>query len=130
MESAAILVAQSEGEAPARKLAAEALRQYARLEAHWHIRRASERLRAHGVQQIPRTYRNRPDVGWAALTPTEKTVARLVAQGLSNPDISARLFLSRNTVQTHVSHILAKLGASSRAEIIRLTPAEEPSAEQ
>jgi len=38
---------------------------------------------------------------------------------LSNPDIAAAMFLSRNTIQTHVSHILGKLGARSRAEIIR-----------
>jgi DNA-binding NarL/FixJ family response regulator len=42
-----------------------------------------------------------------------------VAVGGSNPDIAAELFLSRNTVQTHVWHILAKLGARSRAEIVR-----------
>jgi DNA-binding NarL/FixJ family response regulator len=46
-------------------------------------------------------------------------VAYLVAMGRSNPDIAAELFLSRNTVQTHVSHILAKLGVRSRAEIVR-----------
>lgn len=56
---------------------------------------------------------------WDALTPTEQKVAHLVADGLSNPDIAAELFLSRNTVQTHVSHILAKLGARSRAEVAR-----------
>jgi DNA-binding NarL/FixJ family response regulator len=53
-----------------------------------------------------------------ALTPTEVKVAYVVADGLSNPDAAAALFLSRNTVQTRVSHILAKLGARSRAEII------------
>jgi DNA-binding NarL/FixJ family response regulator len=46
-------------------------------------------------------------------------VGKLVATGISNPDIAGQLFLSRNTVQTHVSHILAKLGARSRAEIAR-----------
>ena len=46
-------------------------------------------------------------------------IARLVAGGQSNPDIAAEMFLSRNTVQTHVSHILAKLGARSRVEIVR-----------
>ena len=57
--------------------------------------------------------------GWDALTPTETKIARLVAVGRSNPDIAAELFLSRNTVQAHVSHILSKLGAHSRAEVIR-----------
>jgi DNA-binding NarL/FixJ family response regulator len=45
-------------------------------------------------------------------------VAGLVAGGKSNPDIAAELFLSRNTVQTHVSHILTKLSARSRVEIV------------
>jgi DNA-binding NarL/FixJ family response regulator len=50
---------------------------------------------------------------------TELRVAFLVADGLSNPAIGAELFLSRRTVQTHVSHILAELGAQSRAEVAR-----------
>jgi DNA-binding NarL/FixJ family response regulator len=45
-----------------------------------------------------------------------------VARGRSNPEVAAELFLSRNTVQTHVSHILAKLGVPSRAEIARAVP--------
>jgi DNA-binding CsgD family transcriptional regulator/tetratricopeptide (TPR) repeat protein len=130
LENAAVLIAASGGEAEARKLAAEAMRQYTRLGAQWHVRRASERLRAQGVRLVPRTRRARPDVGWAALTPTEVRVAHLVAQGLSNPDIAASLFLSRNTVQTHVSHILAKLEAPSRVEIIRLAAAHSPAAER
>ncbi|MGH3276506.1 MAG: helix-turn-helix transcriptional regulator, partial [Streptosporangiaceae bacterium] len=130
LENAAVLVAADEGEAAARKPAAEALRQYSRLGAQWQIRRAGERLRARGVRQVPRTYRDRPDTGWPALTPTELRVAHLVAQGLSNPDIAASLFLSRNTVQTHVSHILAKLEAPSRVEIIRLAAAHSTAAEQ
>jgi hypothetical protein len=46
--------------------------------------------------------------------------------GRSNPDIAAELFLSRNTVQTHVSHILAKLGAQSRVEIAAEARRHEP----
>ena len=52
-----------------------------------------------------------------ALTPSELKVAQLVAEGLTNPQIGARLFISRRTVQTHVSHSLAKLGAASRSEL-------------
>ena len=59
----------------------------------------------------------RPTSGWFALTPTERRIAYLVADGLSNPDIAAERFLSRRTVQSHVSHILTKLDARSRAEI-------------
>ena len=61
----------------------------------------------------------REAIGWQALTPTETKIAYLIARGQSNPDIAAELFLSRNTVQSHVSHILAKLGARSRAGIVR-----------
>ena len=43
-----------------------------------------------------------------------------VAQGRSNPDVAGRLLLSRRTVETHVSHILAKLQARSRREIADL----------
>jgi DNA-binding NarL/FixJ family response regulator len=44
-------------------------------------------------------------------------VAFLVADGLSNPEVATELFLSRRTVQTHVSNILMKLGARSRVEV-------------
>ena len=84
--------------------------------ADWDVRRAGERLRPHGIRRGTRPGR-RPASGWAALTPTEVKIAYLVATGQSNPDIAAGLIISRNTVQTHVSHILAKLGARSRAEI-------------
>jgi DNA-binding CsgD family transcriptional regulator len=42
--------------------------------------------------------RRRPKFGWAALTDTEQTVAALLAEGLSNPDIADRMFISRRTV--------------------------------
>jgi predicted ATPase/DNA-binding CsgD family transcriptional regulator len=61
--------------------------------------------------------RGRPSTGWSSLTPTEKEVVRLVAEGLTNPQIGARLFMSRGTVKTHLSHIFAKLGATNRTEL-------------
>jgi DNA-binding CsgD family transcriptional regulator len=61
--------------------------------------------------------RRRPSTGWASLTPTETDVVRLVAEGLSNPDIAARLFVSRATVKTHLIHVFSKLGVGSRAEL-------------
>ena len=98
---------------------AEAVGLYTRLGAGWDVQRATARLEPDGVRLVRSAYRTRPASGWEALTPTEVKVAYLVGDGRSNPDVAAELFLSRNTVQTHVSHILAKLGARSRAEIIR-----------
>jgi DNA-binding CsgD family transcriptional regulator len=51
------------------------------------------------------------------LTETELKVVRLVAERLTNPEIAERLFISRRTVQTHISHALAKLGVASRREL-------------
>ncbi len=59
--------------------------------------------------------RKRPSAGWASLTPTELQVVKLVAEGLSNPEIASRLFIGRGTVKTHLTHVFAKLGLTSRA---------------
>src|SRR5258708_19200230 len=96
-----------------------ALAAYHRLGASWDARRARARLSAAGVRAPRAHYPARPATGWQALTATELRVAHLVAQGRSNPDIAAELFLSRSTVRTHVSHILGKLQARSRADIVR-----------
>ncbi len=54
----------------------------------------------------------------ATLTPREHEVFALIAQGLSNPEIAAKLFLSEATVKTHVGHILAKLDARDRVQAV------------
>jgi len=93
---------------------------FARLNAVWDAARADGRLRAHGIRRGAYGPRRRPKSGWAALTETEQKVAGLLAESLSNPDIAARMFTSRRTVQYHVSNILAKLGLSSRVELAAL----------
>ncbi|MDP9325077.1 MAG: LuxR C-terminal-related transcriptional regulator, partial [Candidatus Dormibacteraeota bacterium] len=61
--------------------------------------------------------RHRPPTGWASLTPVEQQVVRLVGEGLTNPQIGERLFISKRTVQAHLSRIFGKLGVSSRSEL-------------
>jgi DNA-binding CsgD family transcriptional regulator/tetratricopeptide (TPR) repeat protein len=119
LEDAAVLEAGRADLGAAGRYLAEATGVYAGLGAVVDVERAAGRLRGYGVLPGRGAYRARPASGWEALTPTEVRVAYLVAQGRSNPDVAAELSLSRNTVQTHVSHILAKLRARSRAEIIR-----------
>jgi DNA-binding CsgD family transcriptional regulator len=61
--------------------------------------------------------RKRPHHGWASLTPTERKVVALAAEGLTNPQIGERLLMGRATVKTHLEHIFSKLGVRTRAEL-------------
>jgi predicted ATPase/class 3 adenylate cyclase/DNA-binding CsgD family transcriptional regulator len=70
-----------------------------------------------GYAQRGRGKRKRPTSGWAALTPTERDVVRLVSEGLANNDIATRLFVSPRTVQTHLTHVYTKLGLTSRVQL-------------
>ena len=63
-----------------------------------------------------------PDPG--RLTAREREVAALIAQGLSNRDIAARLVISARTAETHVQHIMVKLGLTARAQIAAWTAAD------
>jgi DNA-binding CsgD family transcriptional regulator len=54
-----------------------------------------------------------------ALTRQERAVSALVSEGLTNREVASRLFISTNTVETHLRHIFAKLGVRSRTELSR-----------
>jgi DNA-binding CsgD family transcriptional regulator len=62
----------------------------------------------------------RQTTGWASLTEREQAVAALVTAGCSNPEIARRLYISRETVQTHLKHIFGKLGVDSRTALAAL----------
>ena len=57
---------------------------------------------------------------WQRLTSAERVVSMLVADGLSNPQIASRLFISRHTVEAHLKHIFLKLDVGSRVELTRI----------
>ena len=79
--------------------------------------RAGVELRATGAQAVKRTG-GTPDV----LTAQEALIARLAAQGASNPQIAAQLFISPATVAYHLRKVFAKLGISSRSQLARALP--------
>jgi DNA-binding CsgD family transcriptional regulator/tetratricopeptide (TPR) repeat protein len=92
---------------------------YTELGATWDARRVRSRLRALGVRR--RLVAAEPETnGWAALTTSELTVARLVAEGLTNREVAERLFVSPHTVSSHLRHMFSKLGITSRVELARL----------
>jgi DNA-binding CsgD family transcriptional regulator len=69
--------------------------------------------------------RKRPATGWASLTPAELEVVRLVSEGLRNDAIAQRLFIAPGTVKVHLSHIFAKLGITTRAELAARAAAQD-----
>ncbi len=92
---------------------------YGSLGAAADIARLQASFRAHGIRRGPHAKHRQARSGWDSLTPTETKIAALVEAGLSNPEIAAKLLLSRRTVATHVSHILKKLDVHSRTDIAR-----------
>jgi DNA-binding CsgD family transcriptional regulator len=120
VEDLAAVLAERGQHEEARTALNEAVGLYEGLSARWDIRRAGSRLRPYGIRRGVRGPRGpRAASGWAALTPTELKIAALIARGDSTSDIGRGMFLSRRTVQTYISRILAKLGAKSRVEIVR-----------
>jgi DNA-binding CsgD family transcriptional regulator len=82
--------------------------------------RARKELLATGEKVRKRTLETRDD-----LTPQERQIARLARDGLSNPEIGSRLFLSTRTVEWHLRNVFTKLGIKSRRELANVLPSSK-----
>jgi DNA-binding CsgD family transcriptional regulator len=85
--------------------------------------RARRELVATGEKRRRRTVATRDD-----LTAQERQIAQLARDGLSNPEIGARLFLSPRTVEWHLHHVFTKLGIRSRGQVARALSAADTEA--
>ncbi|MGH9094010.1 MAG: LuxR C-terminal-related transcriptional regulator, partial [Acidimicrobiales bacterium] len=81
------------------------------------VARVDAALRVLGVRHRRPGPLRRTSVGWESLTTSELGVARLAAEGLTNPQIGDRLFISRRTVATHLANVFRKLGITNRVQL-------------
>jgi len=119
LEAAAGCLVEAEDKTAARRAFEQAVEVYEFLGAEADLQRVQSEFRGHGIRRGPHSKHRRAVSGWDSLTDTELKVAAFVEEGLSNPEIAARMMLSRRTVGTHVSHILKKLNVTTRTDIAR-----------
>ena len=100
----------------AREQLRSALQTFHDLGAEPWVQRAEQELRASGE-----TARKRDTSTSVALTAQEKQVATFIAEGLSNREVAAKLFLSPRTIDFHLRNVFAKTGITSRGELARIT---------
>ena len=110
-------------------------RERRRHDAREQLRTAHEMLTGMGIEAFAEraqrellatgeTTRKRTAEATAELTSQEDQIARLARDGLSNPQIASRLFISSRTVQYHLSKVFTKLGISSRSQLDRMLPGD------
>ena len=115
LEEAAVRLAYHGDTSSARSAFSRATTIYADVQASNDIRRIQDRLRPYAIRRARAA--STPATGWDALTVAERAVAKRVIRGESNQTIAAELFVSRRTVESHVSKILTKLNVRSRTAI-------------
>ncbi len=99
----------------------EALGGYQQVGADRDQARTRQRLRSLGIRRRHwTTPPARPITGWASLTETEQAVAGLVAEGLNNSQVAARMYISTHTVAHHLRQAFRKLSIASRVELTRI----------
>jgi DNA-binding CsgD family transcriptional regulator len=99
----------------------EALVVYRQVGADRDQARIRRRLRQLGIRRRHwSTPSTRPVTGWESLTDTEQTVAGLVAEGLNNNQVAARMYISTHTVAHHLRQSFRKLSIASRVELTRI----------
>jgi ATP/maltotriose-dependent transcriptional regulator MalT len=96
-----------------------ALATYETVGATGDITRVRSALRQRGINLGTRGSRQRPPTGWDSLTPAERRVVALVAEGLTTRQIGDRLHVSSFTVGSHLRHVYQKLGINSRVQLTR-----------
>ena len=97
LEAAAGAFVDNDDRDAARAPFTRAVNLYASLGATRDVARLQARFRAHGIRRSPRVKHRRARRGWDSLTPAEAKIAALVAEGMTNPQIAAKLFLSHRT---------------------------------
>lgn len=97
---------------------------YREVGAQGELRRLYSVVRATGARRRWAPATHRPKTGWDALTDAERRVADLVADGHSNKSAATELFLSPNTVATHLRAVFGKLGISSRLQLAKVVTAQ------
>ncbi|MER7114019.1 LuxR C-terminal-related transcriptional regulator [Saccharomonospora azurea] len=95
----------------------DALRRFERIGCRHDAARLRSKLRELGVYKRPAPSTTSDDSGWDCLDDTERTIATLVSQGLTNRQIAKQVFLSSSTVNYHLRKMFRKLGINSRVEL-------------
>jgi DNA-binding CsgD family transcriptional regulator len=119
-EDAGVLLLGARECSAGRELLERAVGGFEQLGAERDAARVRSRLRAIGVRWRHGRRAERPVSGWASLTDTERAVAEIVAEGLTNAQVAERMYLSRHTVDFDLRQIFRKLGIRSRVALARL----------